>query len=80
MGWCDAARAAQSTQNAATPHNAHRTAGGATTPKGDVMKLVNSVKSFVRNEEGQDLLEYTLLVALIALVALAAVTAAGTSV
>jgi len=44
------------------------------------MQLVNTVKSFVRNEEGQDLLEYALLVALIALVAIAAVTAAGTSV
>ena len=44
------------------------------------MKLVNFAKSFVRNEEGQDLLEYALLVALIALVAIAAVTAAGTSV
>jgi len=41
------------------------------------MQLVNAVKSFVRNEEGQDLLEYALLVALIALVAVAAVTAAG---
>jgi pilus assembly protein Flp/PilA len=41
------------------------------------MQLVNFVKSFVRNEEGQDLLEYALLVALIALVAIAAVTAAG---
>jgi pilus assembly protein Flp/PilA len=41
------------------------------------MQLVNSVKSFARNEEGQDLLEYALLVALIALVALAAVQAAG---
>ena len=38
------------------------------------------VKSFFRNEEGQDLLEYALLVALIALVAIAAVTAAGGSV
>ena len=44
------------------------------------MKLVNSVKSFVSNDEGQDLLEYALLVALIALVAVAAVTAAGQSV
>jgi pilus assembly protein Flp/PilA len=44
------------------------------------MQLVNIVKSLVRNEEGQDLLEYALLVALIALVAIAAVTAAGTSV
>jgi pilus assembly protein Flp/PilA len=41
------------------------------------MQLVNIVKSFVRNEEGQDLLEYALLVALIALVAIAAVQAAG---
>ncbi len=39
--------------------------------------LVNSI---ARNEEGQDLLEYALLVALIALVAVGAVTAAGTSV
>ena len=44
------------------------------------MQLVNTMKSFVRNEEGQDLLEYALLVALIALVAIAAVTAAGGSV
>ena len=44
------------------------------------MKLVNAVKSFARNEEGQDLLEYALLVALIALVAVAAVTAAGKTV
>ncbi len=44
------------------------------------MQLVNFVKSFVRNDEGQDLLEYALLVALIALVAVAAVTAAGGSV
>lgn len=42
--------------------------------------MVNFVKSFVRNDEGQDLLEYALLVALIALVAIAAVTAAGGSV
>ena len=41
------------------------------------MQLVNAVKSFARNEEGQDLLEYALLVALIALVAVAAVQAAG---
>ena len=44
------------------------------------MQLVNLVKSIVRNEEGQDLLEYALLVALIALVAMAAVAAAGGSV
>jgi pilus assembly protein Flp/PilA len=39
--------------------------------------LVNVVRSFVREEEGQDLLEYALLVALIALVAVLAVTQAG---
>ena len=42
--------------------------------------LLNSVKLFVRDEEGQDLLEYALLVALIALIAIGAVGAAGTSV
>ena len=40
-------------------------------------QLVAFVKSFARNEEGQDLLEYALLVALIALIAIGAVTAAG---
>jgi Flp pilus assembly pilin Flp len=48
------------------------------------MQLVTIVQSIVRNfrrnEEGQDLLEYALLVALIALVAFGAVEAAGTSV
>ena len=43
-------------------------------------QLVAFVKQSARNEEGQDLLEYALLVALIALVAIAAVTAAGSSV
>jgi pilus assembly protein Flp/PilA len=41
-----------------------------------LVSLVNSL----RREEGQDLLEYALLVALIALVAIAAVTAAGVKV
>ena len=43
-------------------------------------QFVAFVQSFRRNEEGQDLLEYALLVALIALVAVGAVTAAGQSV
>jgi pilus assembly protein Flp/PilA len=43
-------------------------------------QFVAFVQSFRRNEEGQDLLEYALLVALIALVAVGAVTAAGGSV
>jgi pilus assembly protein Flp/PilA len=41
--------------------------------------LLTYVKS-LRSEEGQDLLEYALLVALIALIAIGAVTAAGQSV
>ena len=44
------------------------------------MALVNYVRSFVKDESGQDLLEYALLVALIALVAFGAVQLAGTSV
>ena len=42
--------------------------------------LVNFVNSIRRNEEGQDLLEYALLVALIAIVAVGAITMAGQSV
>ena len=40
-------------------------------------RLTQAVQSFIRQDEGQDLLEYSLLVALIALVAVGAVTAAG---
>jgi pilus assembly protein Flp/PilA len=43
-------------------------------------QLVAFVNSFARNEEGQDLLEYALLVALIALIAIGGVTLAGKSV
>ena len=45
-----------------------------------IMSLLNRLRTFVRQDEGQDLLEYALLVALIALVAVAAVAAAGGSV
>ena len=41
--------------------------------------MLNYLKS-LKHEEGQDLLEYALLVALIALVAVGAVTAAGVQV
>jgi len=44
------------------------------------MQLVTRFRKFVWADDGQDLLEYALLVALIALVAVAAVTAAGVSV
>ena len=39
--------------------------------------LIHGVRSFWRDDEGQDLLEYALLIALIALVSVLAVTAAG---
>ncbi len=42
--------------------------------------LINFVKSVARKDEGQDLLEYALLVALIALIAIGAVGLAGQSV
>jgi len=44
------------------------------------MSLIIRLRSLVRQDEGQDLLEYALLVALIALVAYVGVTATGTSV
>ena len=42
-----------------------------------MLNLYTRFQALVRNEEGQDLLEYALLVALIALVAVGAVTLAG---
>jgi pilus assembly protein Flp/PilA len=42
--------------------------------------LINFVKTFSNKEDGQDLLEYALLVALIALIAIVAVGEAGTAV
>jgi pilus assembly protein Flp/PilA len=44
------------------------------------MQLITTLRSFVRRDEGQDLLEYALLVALIALVCVLAITAAGNNV
>jgi pilus assembly protein Flp/PilA len=71
--------AASVTKNAAAPQ--HRTViSGANSIREDPMTFVNFVKSFSRQEEGQDLLEYALLVALIALIAIVSVTAAGTAV
>ena len=45
-----------------------------------MFNLINFVKTFSSQEDGQDLLEYALLVALIALVAIGAVRMAGTQV
>ena len=41
---------------------------------------MKALVNFFRNDDGQDLLEYALLVALIAIVAVGAVTAAGQTV
>ena len=44
------------------------------------MQLIERFRSFAKDDSGQDVLEYALLVALIALVAVGAVAAAGTQV
>jgi len=44
------------------------------------MNLINRFRSLARREEGQDLIEYALLVGLISLVAVAAIGLAGGSV
>jgi len=44
------------------------------------MSLITQLRTLVRDDAGQDLLEYALLVALIALVAVGAVTLAGNQV
>ena len=46
----------------------------------DFMSLFTYLRALVRKDEGQDLLEYALLVALIAIVCIVGVTATGTSV
>lgn len=44
------------------------------------MYSITALRSLIRRDEGQDLLEYALLVALIALVCVVAITAAGDNV
>ena len=44
------------------------------------MNFITRLRTFARTDEGQDLLEYALLVALIALVAVTAIGLAGTNV
>ena len=46
----------------------------------DVKDLFNRTRTLMRDDSGQDLLEYALLAALIALVAVAAVTSSGQAV
>ena len=47
---------------------------------GFMYQLLARFKSILRRDEGQDLLEYALLIALIAIVCVAAITLAGTNV
>ncbi len=54
-----------------------RVAFAAHTQEEAMFYVVSLLNRFRRDEDGQDLLEYALLVALIAIVAVAAVTAAG---
>ncbi len=44
------------------------------------MTIIAHLRALMRDESGQDLLEYALLVALIALISVAAITTTGTSV
>ena len=57
----------------------HRLRVGTTRGR-NVMDWMARMRAFVRDDSGQDLLEYALLVGLIALVAVIAVTSTGTSV
>ena len=45
-----------------------------------MMNLIARMRAFAVNDEGQDLLEYALLIALIALVCVGAITTAGSNV
>ncbi len=45
-----------------------------------MLELMQYVAALARREEGQDLLEYALLIALIAIVCVGAITLAGTNV
>ena len=44
------------------------------------MSVITTLRGFARDEEGQDLLEYALLISLIALVCVIAITSAGNNV
>jgi pilus assembly protein Flp/PilA len=44
------------------------------------MEMTNLIQRFIRDEEGQDLVEYAFLLAFIALIAVAGVTLVGTSI
>jgi pilus assembly protein Flp/PilA len=58
----------------------HRASGDGAHGGSVMLSLIVRLQNILRREEGQDLLEYALLVSLIALVAVAAITLAGKNV
>jgi pilus assembly protein Flp/PilA len=80
MGLAQSRQVPRFTNQCGTAARSHRISRCNASGEVFMSMLMTYVKSFARNEEGQDLLEYALLVALIALVAIVAVTAAGTTV
>jgi pilus assembly protein Flp/PilA len=71
---------ARSTQNAKIAFGTHHARQGRAEETNMMLSLITRLQSIGRREEGQDLLEYALLVALIALVAVGAITLAGKNV
>jgi pilus assembly protein Flp/PilA len=47
---------------------------------GDMAQMVTTIRRLLRDDDGQDLIEYGLLVALIAFVAVAGVTSVGNTI
>jgi pilus assembly protein Flp/PilA len=71
---------ARSTQNAEIAFGTRHARQGRAEETNMMLSMITRLQSIVRREEGQDLLEYALLVALIALVAVGAITLAGKNV
>ena len=78
-GRCDLSLHLAVVQSRVTAFSTHDTRVDETRRR-KVMNLSTRLRALVRDDSGQDLLEYALLVALIALVAVAAVTTAGVNV
>jgi pilus assembly protein Flp/PilA len=80
-GWhcrCDFLRRRATTEWGVTAIGTHGKCASDVAREGEpIMNFINRLRAIVREESGQDLLEYALLVALIALVAVGAVTLAG---
>jgi Flp pilus assembly pilin Flp len=77
---CGVAPRVKQTNTCGDAAHSHRRNGADASGEVLMSNLITFVKSFSNQEDGQDLLEYALLVALIALIAIGAVGMAGTSV